>query len=52
MMRRLDAQLGTDGSIEELPEATERMRLFEPAPEQLQGQEALDIDDTKGIDHD
>jgi hypothetical protein len=41
---RLLRQLDVFGGSKDLAPATERMRLFEPAPAQLQGQTYLDDD--------
>jgi hypothetical protein len=41
----LPAQLDLDGGLHEIAPQTERLRLFEPAPAQLQGQTWLDLDE-------
>jgi hypothetical protein len=43
----LPAQLDLDGTLHEIAPHTERLRLFEPAPAQLQGQTRLDVDDSE-----
>ena len=39
-----EQQLDLDGRLHDIAEQTERMRLFEPAPRQLDGQTHLDLD--------
>jgi hypothetical protein len=41
---RLAAQLDTDGRLHEIAPQSEAMRLFEPAPRQLEGQTAMEVD--------
>jgi hypothetical protein len=38
-------QLDTDGRLHDIAPEVERLRLFEPAPEQLPGQTWLEVDD-------
>jgi hypothetical protein len=37
-------QLDTDGRLHDIAPAVERLRLFEPAPEQMPEQASLDLD--------
>lgn len=43
-LRRLAAQLDLDGRAHEIAPAHERLKLFEPAPTQLAGQQYLSIE--------
>jgi len=40
----MDEQLGLDGSRHELAPASERLKLFEPAPAQIPGQLGLELE--------
>ena len=39
-----DQQLDLDGNAHDIVPEPERLRLFEPAPEQLEGQASLELD--------
>jgi hypothetical protein len=43
----LPAQLDTDGRLHEIAPQSEAMRLFEPAPRQLEGQTAMEVEATQ-----